>query len=76
MFYPRPPYQGVSKLQVGAEFHRATESQGLTASSSIGVGLWYEVDKSFHLLGYIRRGIENTEQTDRYSCYASISFTF
>jgi hypothetical protein len=28
------------------------------------------------LLGYIRRGIENTNETDQYSWYASILFTF
>jgi hypothetical protein len=33
-------------------------------------------NKTLHLLGYITRGVENTEQTDRYSWYASVRFTF
>jgi hypothetical protein len=27
-------------------------------------------------LGYLRRGIQNTNETDQYSWYASVLFTF
>lgn len=70
-------YQLMPKLQVGAElFHQTATSQGNPASSSVGVGWRYDLNKNFHLLGYIRRGVENTEQTGRYSWYASVLFTF
>ena len=70
-------YQVLPKLQIGAElFHQTADFKGTPASSSIGVGWRYDLNKNFHLLGYIRRGVENTEQTDRYSWYASVLFTF
>jgi hypothetical protein len=70
-------YQLMPKLQIGGEFfHRTADSQGTPASSSIGVGWRYDLSTNFHLLGYIRREVENTEQTDRYSWYASVLFTF
>ncbi|MGC2809257.1 MAG: transporter [Bradyrhizobium sp.] len=70
-------YQLMPKLQIGAElFHRTADSQGTPASSSVGLGWRYDVSKNFHLLGYIRRGIENADQTDRYSWYTSVLFTF
>lgn len=70
-------YQLLPKLQVGAElFHQTANSQGTPPSSSLGVGWRYDVSTNFHLLGYIRRGVENTEQTDRYSWYTSVLFTF
>lgn len=70
-------YQVLPKLQIGAElFHQTANSQGAPASSSVGVGWRYDVNKTFHLLGYVRRGVENAAQTDRYSWYASVLFTF
>lgn len=69
--------QLMPKLQIGAEcFHRTADLQGTPASSSVGVGWHYDLSKNFHLLGYVRRGVENTEQTDRCSWYTSVLFTF
>jgi hypothetical protein len=70
-------YQLLPKLQVGAElFHQTADPHGTPATSSVGVGWRYDVNDNYHLLGYIRRGIENVDETDRYSWYASILFTF
>jgi Putative MetA-pathway of phenol degradation len=70
-------YQLLPKLQVGGElFHQTADSQGTQASTSLGVGWRYDVSDNYHLLGYVRRGIENTDETDRYSWYASVLFTF
>ena len=70
-------YQILPKLQLGAElYHQTADSQGTPASSSVGVGWRYDVTDTYHLLGYVRRGIENTDETDRYSWYASVLFTF
>ena len=48
----------------------------LLATSSVGVGWRFDLDDHTHLLGYVRRGIENTAATDQYSWYASVLFTF
>ena len=70
-------YQILPKLQIGAElFHQTAASNGTPPTSSFGVGWRYDLTDNFHLLGYVRRGFENTDQTDRYSWYTSILFTF
>jgi hypothetical protein len=70
-------YQLLPKLQVGAElFHQTADTAGTPASTSLGLGVRYDLNDTYHLLGYVRRGIENTDETDQYSWYASILFTF
>jgi outer membrane autotransporter protein len=70
-------YQVLPKLQIGGElFHQTADSQGTPASTSLGIGWRYDVTDNYHLLGSVRRGIENTDSTDRYSWYASVLFTF
>ena len=70
-------YQLLPKLQIGGElFHQTADSQGTPASTSLGIGWRYDLTDHYHLLGYVRRGIENADETDRYSWYASVLFTF
>jgi hypothetical protein len=70
-------YQLLPKLQLGVElFHQTADSIGTPASSSVGLGVRYDVSDAYHLLGYVRRGIENTDETDQYSWYASVLITF
>jgi hypothetical protein len=70
-------YQLLPKLQLGVElFHQTADGNGTPATSSVGVGARYDINDNFHLLGYLRRGIENVDTTDRYSWYASVLFTF
>ena len=70
-------YQLLPKLQLGAElFHQTADSSGTPATTSLGIGWRYDLNDNYHLLGYVRRGIENTDQTDQYSWYASVLFTF
>jgi Putative MetA-pathway of phenol degradation len=70
-------YQLLPRLQIGGElFHQTADSQGTPASTSLGVGWRYDLTDTYHLLGYVRRGIENTDETDQYSWYASVLFTF
>jgi hypothetical protein len=70
-------YQLLPKLQVGAElFHQTADTAGTPASTSLGLGVRYDLNDTYHLLGYVRRGIENTSETDQYSWYASALFTF
>lgn len=70
-------YQLLPKLQLGVElFHQTADGNGTPATSSVGMGVRYDINDNFHLLGYLRRGIENVDTTDRYSWYASALFTF
>jgi hypothetical protein len=70
-------YQLLPKLQVGAElFHQTADSNGTPATTSLGVGWRYDLNENYHLLGYVSRGIENTNETNQISWYASVLFTF
>jgi hypothetical protein len=70
-------YQLLPKLQVGAElFHQTADGAGTPASTSLGLGVRYDLNETYHLLGYVRRGIQNTKETDQLSWYTSVLFTF
>jgi hypothetical protein len=70
-------YQLLPKLQLGVElFHQTADGSGTPASTSVGLGARYDINDTYHLLGYIRRGIENANETDQFSWYASVLFTF
>jgi hypothetical protein len=70
-------YQVLPKLQIGGElFHQTADSQGTPSATSVGVGWRYDVTDNYHLLGYVRRGVENADETDQYSWYASVLSRF
>jgi hypothetical protein len=70
-------YQLLPKLQIGAEiFHQTPDSSGMPSTTSAGIGCRFDLNDNYHLLGYVRRGIENADATDKYSWYASVLFTF
>jgi hypothetical protein len=70
-------YQFLPNLQIGAEiFHLTADSSGTPATTSVGIGWRYDLNDNYHLLGYVARGIQNTNETDQYSWYASVLFTF
>jgi hypothetical protein len=48
----------------------------MPATTSAGFGWRFDLNDNYHLLGYVRRAIENADATDRYSWYASVLFTF
>jgi hypothetical protein len=69
--------QIIPSLQMGLEiFHQTPDTQGGLATTSLGVGLRYDLNDNFHLLGYLGRGVQNVEQTDQFNWYTSILFTF
>jgi hypothetical protein len=69
--------QIIPSLQMGLEiFHQTPDTQGGLATTSLGVGLRYDLNDNFHLLGYLGRGVQNVEQTDQLNWYTSILFTF
>ena len=64
-------------LQVGLElFHQTPDTHGSDATTSIGVGVRYDLNENFHLLGYLGRGVQNVEQTDQFNWYTAILFAF
>jgi hypothetical protein len=64
-------------LQVGLElFHQTPDMHGNEATTSIGSGFRYDLNENFHLLGYLGRGIQNTDATNRYDWYTAVLFTF
>ncbi len=64
-------------LQVGLEiFHQTADTIGGQDTTSVGIGVRYDLNDHLHLLGYVGRGIENVDVTDRLNWYTSILFTF
>jgi hypothetical protein len=65
------------KLQLGVELsHQTADGSGTPERTSVGLGARYDINDTYHLLGYISRGIENANETDQFSWYASVLFTF
>ena len=63
-------------LHVGAELFHQTGNAAAPATTSLGVGVTYDLNDTYHLLGYVRRGLQNTAETDRVSWYTGVLFTF
>jgi len=40
------------------------------------MGARLDLNDTYHVLGYVRRGVENADATDQISWYASVLFTF
>jgi hypothetical protein len=69
--------QIVSNLNAGVEiFHQSADAIGGQATTSLGIGVRYDVNDHYHLLGYVGRSIQNADETDRFNWYTSILFTF
>ncbi len=69
--------QVTDTLQLGVEvFHQTPDAPGALATTSLGVGARYDLNDTFHLLGYVGRGIQNTDETNRFNWYTSVLVTF
>ena len=69
--------QITARWQVGMElFHQTPDTRGGAATTSVGAGVIYNLNENFHLLGYLGRGIENVDATDRCDWYGAVLFTF
>jgi hypothetical protein len=69
--------QVTPKLQLGMEvFHQTPDVQGGAASTSLGVGARYDLNDNIHLLGYVNRGVVDAQQSDQFTWYGSVLFTF
>lgn len=63
----------LDNLQIGGELFYQAASADSPASTSVGVGAIYDLNDRYHLLGYIRMGIQ---QTDQVSWYTALLVTF
>ena len=69
--------QVTDTLQLGVEvFHQTPDAPGGVATTSLGLGARYDLNDTFHLLGYVGRGIQNADETDRFNWYTSVLVTF
>jgi hypothetical protein len=50
--------------------------EGARATTGLGAGTRYDFNENYHLLAYAGRGLQNAVESDRYSWYVSILFTF
>jgi hypothetical protein len=64
-------------LHVGAEiYHQTADTRGGRATTGINVGATYDLSENFHLMATFGPGIQNAAETNRYSWYTAILFTF
>lgn len=66
----------VSRIAGVELFHQTAATIGGQDMTSIGAGGRYNFNDHFHLLGYVGRGIQNTDETDRLNWCTSVLFTF
>jgi len=69
-------YEVTKGLTLGGEVFHQTASSAAPAQTSLGVGLTYDINGTYHLLGYANRGIENADATNRVSWYSALLVTF
>jgi hypothetical protein len=69
--------QVLSDLQLGVElYHQTSDTVGSRSSTSIGVGARYDLSHKYHVLAYFAPSIQNAAESDQYSWYAALLFTF
>lgn len=69
--------QVTPELQLGVEvYHQTADSHDGLASTGIGFGAVYDVSDRLHLLLSGGKGIQNADETNRYSWYTALLFTF
>ena len=69
--------QVVTKLQLGVEVSYQTgQANGALSTAAVGLGARYDLADNYHLLAYFNRGVQNANETNQYSWYAALLFTF
>jgi hypothetical protein len=69
--------QVMPKLQLGMEiFHQTPDMVGGDPTTSLGLGVRYDLNDNIHLLGYVGRGVQDVAQTNQFNWYTSVLFTF
>lgn len=64
-------------LEIGAEiYHQTPDAKGARTSTSLGVGARYDLNETFHIVTSIGPGIQNARETNQWSWYSAVLFTF
>jgi hypothetical protein len=64
-------------LHIGAEiYHQTADTRGRRATTGIDVGGTYDLSDNYHLMATFGPGIQNAAETNRYSWYTAVLFTF
>ena len=56
-------------------FHQTPDTVGGKASTSLGLGMLYDLSDTFHLVGSFNTGIQNRAATNAYSYYIALKWT-
>jgi hypothetical protein len=65
------------ELHLGIEiFHQTADMRGGRPTTGLGAGARYDLTENYHLLASIGPGIQNAAETNQYSWYAALLFTF
>lgn len=63
--------------QLGAELvHQTPGTKDGSPTTGVGAGVIYDVNETYHLMGYVGPGIQNAAQNDPCAWYAAVQFTF
>jgi hypothetical protein len=69
--------QVLPRLRLGVEVsYQTAQANGIPASTAVGLGATYDLTETYHLLAYVNRGVQNPNETDQFSFYAAVLFTF
>ena len=69
--------QLMPKFRLGVEVsYQTAEANGTPSTTALGMGAQYDLTEHYHLMGYVNRGVQNPNETDQYSWYAALLFTF
>jgi hypothetical protein len=64
-------------IQLGAEaYHQSADIPGGESTSGLNAGFIYDINDNYHLMGTIGPGIQNANDTNRYSWYVALLVTF
>jgi hypothetical protein len=65
------------RFQIGAEvYHQAADAPDTQATTGINFGAVYDLTDHYHLMSSIGPGIQNAQNTNQYSWYAALQWTF
>lgn len=64
-------------LHLGAEiYHQTADTRGGRDTTGLGFGAVYDLSENYHLMASFGPGIQNAAETNRYSWYTALLFTF
>jgi hypothetical protein len=64
-------------FQLGAEvYHQSADAPDVQSTTSIDLGCIYDLTDNYHLMGSIGPGVQNAKNTDLYSWYVALQWTF